>query len=97
MIRRGVVLFSAVIAIAVAQRVWAVCPAAPVNACAAADLAACCGATSCTIDGTVNVVPPTPGAVCDFDFGLKTLTILDSGHFRVGSNTADITAGSVVL
>ena len=88
--RRALVI--AVCALLLPVRAWSVCSKS--NVCGAASLiadAACCGATSCTIDGTVTVSGPT----CTFDFGGRNLTV--SGQFVVGSRDVAIRAASVVL
>jgi hypothetical protein len=57
----------------------------------------CCGATTCTIDGTVTVVPPAPGAVCTFNFGTRDVTIAAGGRFVAGSNTVTILARNFTI
>jgi hypothetical protein len=52
---------------------------------------ACCGATSCTLDGTYTV----SGAVCDFDFGARNVIL--SGSLAVGSSVVTIEARSLAL
>ncbi len=51
----------------------------------------CCGATSCTIDGTVTQSGPT----CTLDFGARNVTL--SGTLVVGSNMLTLEAGSLVV
>src|SRR5258705_10796789 len=65
-----------------------------VSACAAAALtpnAACCTASTCTIDGTLTVSGPT----CTFDFGARNLTI--SGQVAAQGLTVTLMAKSVKL
>jgi hypothetical protein len=92
---RLVLALAAAGALLAAPAAHAVCTVS--SACSAAAFLGrpeCCptNASVCTLDGSVNVVPPS-GTLCNFDFGARHVTI--SGQFNVGSNTANIRAGSV--
>ena len=51
----------------------------------------CCGATTCTIDGTVTL----SGSTCDLDFGARSVTL--SGSLVVGSRTLTLEAGALTV
>src|SRR5439155_2522244 len=65
------------------------------TACSAAPLLApssgCCGATTCTLDGTITLSDP----VCDLDFGARNVTL--SGSLVVGSRTLTLEAGGLTV
>src|SRR5947207_1211693 len=65
------------------------------RACSAAPFLAlssgCCGATTCTIDGTVTL----SGPACGLDFGAHNVTL--SGTLVVGSGTLTLAAGGLTV
>src|SRR5438128_762787 len=65
------------------------------RACSAAPFLAlssgCCGATTCTIDGTVTL----SGPACSLDFGAHNVTL--SGTLVVGSGTLTLAAGGLTV
>src|SRR5438093_11337132 len=65
------------------------------RACSAAPFLApssgCCGATTCTIDGTVTL----SGPACGLDFGARNVTL--SGALVVGSGTLTLAAGGLTV
>ena len=65
----------------------AICPVTAVCASAAPLISACCGATTCTLDGPITITGPA----CELDFGARDVTL--SGALNVGSNTLMIRAG----
>jgi hypothetical protein len=81
LIRRRVVVGIATLALLVrAGAAFAICSA---NVCHFGDLpASCCGATSCTLDGTITVT----GATCDLNFNGRNVTL--SGTLNLGSTPA---------
>lgn len=80
-----------VLALGAASAAHADCGAQP--ACTFADIAACCGATSCNIAGVLTI----SAATCDLDFGGRNVTVTSSGQIVVGSKTLTIEAGSLHL
>ncbi len=54
-------------------------------------VAACCGASSCTLDGQVSL----SGPLCVLDFGGRSVTL--SGRLVVGSGTLAVSAASLTL
>ncbi len=58
---------------------------------AAPILARCCGATSCTLDGTITLT----GAVCNLDLGAHAVAL--SGQLAAGSSTVALTAASISI
>src|SRR2546430_15291360 len=54
-------------------------------------VATCCGATSCTLDGTITVTDD----VCVLNFGSRDVTL--SGEIAAGPHMVTIVAGSVHL
>lgn len=80
-------------------------PARAASVCSANDVVSLCGGGSCTwscagnactLTGTATVTPPTPGAVCTFDFGTQDVT-LKNGGFTGGSNAFEIRARSLTV
>jgi hypothetical protein len=67
----------------------AVCSVSACDAAALTANAACCTASTCTIDGTLTV----SGATCTFDFGARNLTV--SGQVAAQGKTITLRAKSV--
>ena len=65
----------------------ATCPVTSACSSTAPLIGACCGGTTCTLDGTITV----SGRVCELDFGSRQ--VLLTGQLIVGSNTLTIRAG----
>ncbi|TMA51434.1 MAG: hypothetical protein E6J75_18525, partial [Deltaproteobacteria bacterium] len=65
----------------------ATCPVTSACSSTAPLIGACCGGTTCTLDGTITV----SGRVCELDFGARQ--VLLTGQLIVGSNTLTIHAG----
>src|SRR5205823_3401596 len=64
------------------------------SACSLTDLpAACCNATSCTLDGTITI----PAGGCNLDFGPRNVTLTTTGMIVLGSNMLSIEAGSFTV
>src|SRR5207245_9134480 len=80
--RLAVPLAALVLVLGASHAALAVCSVPP--ACSAEPFlrsSACCGATTCTLDGTVTL----SGPACDLDFGARNVTL--SGTLVVGSRT----------
>src|SRR5579885_1972978 len=58
---------------------------------AAPILARCCGATTCTLDGTITLTGP----VCNLDLGAHAVAL--SGQIAAGSSTVALTAASIAI
>src|SRR5262249_49757611 len=73
------------------SRALAVCSVSACDAGILTSNAACCTASTCTIDGPLTVLGPT----CTFDFGARNLTI--SGQVAAQGLTVTLKAKSVKL
>jgi hypothetical protein len=92
--RRSYVLalgFLAAVAVTLPSRADAVCSVSACDASALIGNAACCTASTCTIDGTLTVNAPT----CTFDFGTRNLTV--SGTVAAQGKTVTLKAKSMKL
>ncbi len=95
-LRRTLATVLALVALATPARsaTIPVCTAAQVMGCGAT--CTTCTATACTVMKNLNVTPPTPGAVCTFDFGDRNLTF-KAGGLIGGSNLFAVKARSLTL
>src|SRR5207249_1988791 len=83
---RGALAAAALLAAATPRAARAVCNAG--GGCPGV-VATCCGATSCTLDGTITVTDE----VCVLNFGSRDVTL--SGELAAGPHMVTLVAGSV--
>ena len=83
--------FLAAVAVSLPGRADAVCTVSACDASALVGNAACCTASTCTIDGTLTVNAPN----CTFDFGTRNLTVI--GTVSAQGKTVTLRAKSMKL